>query len=212
MNYPYSNYPDVHNASLPHMTYSTIKKIAIFASGNGSNFEALAHACHTGDIDANVVALVCDKPDAYVIQRAKKYPHIDVIVIDPKEYKTKSAYEEAIVNRLSIHQINLICLAGYMRICGPVLLSHYRERIINIHPSLLPAFKGAHAIRDAFKYGVKVYGVTIHQVDESLDGGRIIAQTPVIYEGSDIDQLEEMIHRAEHQLYVQTVNKLLNHF
>lgn len=188
---------------------STMKKIAVFASGNGGNFEALARACKTGDIDANLVALVCDNPNAFVINRAKNYPSVEVIVVNPHDYNTKAEYEEAILQRLAAHDLNLICLAGYMRIIGSKLLGSYSNRIINIHPSLLPAFKGAHAIRDAFDYGVKVYGVTIHYVDETLDGGRIIAQTPVIYRGNDIDELEDLIHQAEHRLYVTTVNELL---
>ena len=97
-----------------------------------------------------------------------------------------------------------------MRIIGPTLLEAYGGRIINIHPALLPAFPGAHAIRDAFDYGVKVYGVTIHYVNDTVDGGRIIAQAPVPYEGSDIDELEAMIHRTEHRLYVDTVARLLS--
>lgn len=212
MNSIYTSHSDGRNVALPRMARSTMKKIAIFASGNGSNFEALAEACKVGDIDACVVALVCDKPNAFVIQRAKKYPHIDIIVVDPQEYKTKSDYEAAIISRLKLHQINLICLAGYMRIVGKKLLSVYGDRIINIHPSLLPAFKGAHAIRDAFNYGVKVFGVTIHYVDETLDGGRIIAQAPVIYNGGDIDELEGFIHRTEHRLYIDTVKQLLGDF
>ena len=96
-----------------------------------------------------------------------------------------------------------------MRIIGDELLGRYGGRIINIHPSLLPAFVGAHAIKDAFEYGVKVYGVTIHYVDQTLDGGKIVAQVAVPYEGTDIDELEAMIHKAEHRLYVDTVNKLI---
>jgi phosphoribosylglycinamide formyltransferase-1 len=96
-----------------------------------------------------------------------------------------------------------------MRIIGEEMLSRYGGRIINIHPSLLPAFVGAHAIQDAFEYGVKVFGVTIHYVDQTLDGGKIVAQVAVPYEGSDIDELEAMIHKAEHRLYVDTVNKLI---
>lgn len=206
---PYNSYPASHGGRFPHMPESSVKKIAVFASGSGSNFEAIAKACANGDLDASVVALVCDKPNAFVIQRARKYPHIEVIVCNPKDYQSKESYEEDIVHRLSIHQVNLICLAGYMRICGKVLLHNFGGRIINIHPSLLPAFKGAHAIRDAFEYGVKVYGVTIHYVDHTLDGGRIISQFPVRYEGNDIEELEEMIHRCEHQLYVRTIRQLL---
>ena len=104
----------------------------------------------------------------------------------------------------------MICLAGYMRIVGEVLLRTYPQRIINLHPSLLPSFKGAEAIRQAFEYGVKVYGATIHYVDESLDGGKIIAQKAVAYEGNDFEQLTELIHSAERDLYIETIRKILN--
>ena len=96
-----------------------------------------------------------------------------------------------------------------MRIVGPTLLEAYRGRIINLHPSLLPSFKGAHAIEQALEFGVKVFGATIHYVDETLDGGRIIAQRAVPYEGSDIDELTAAIHAVEHDLYIDTINKLL---
>ena len=105
--------------------------------------------------------------------------------------------------------IDLICLAGYMRIVGDVLLNAYAGRIINIHPSLLPAFRGADAIGQAMEYGVKIYGVSIHFVDSTLDGGKIIAQAAVEYEGSDREELESMIHAQEHELYPKTVARLI---
>lgn len=184
------------------------KKLAIFASGNGSNFEALAEACGNGAIDAEVALCVCDRPGAYVIERARRQG-VETIAVRPKDYPTKRDFEKEIADRMDELGIDLVCLAGYMRLIGDELLSRYGGRIINIHPALLPAFPGAHAIRDAFEYGVKVYGVTIHHVDEHLDGGKIISQVAVEYEGDDIEQLETMIHKAEHRLYVDTVNKIL---
>ena len=111
---------------------------------------------------------------------------------------------------LDERRVDYICLAGYMRIVGKVLLSRYEQRIVNIHPSLLPAFKGAHAIQDAVDYGVKIFGVTTHFVDETLDGGRIIDQGAIVYEGNDIEELTNLIHNIEHNLYVKTINKLIN--
>lgn len=186
----------------------SMKRLALFASGNGSNFEAIAEACERGDIPAEAALLVCDHPAAKVVERAANHG-IECFVFNPKEYPSKAEYEREIVRRLDAAQVDLVCLAGYMRICGEVLLSAYGGRIINIHPALLPAFKGAHAIRDAFEYGVKVYGVTIHYVDASLDGGRIIAQRAFAYEGSDIDELEAMVHATEHPLYVETIKRLV---
>lgn len=187
-----------------------MKRIAVFASGSGSNFQALAEASEAGKLGGEVVALVCDKPGARVIERASAFPGIEVIVLSPRDFSSKAEYEREIADRLGPLGIDLICLAGYMRICGPTLLEAFGGRIINIHPSLLPAFKGAHAIQDAFDYGVKVFGVTIHYVDATLDGGKIISQAAIPYKGTDIDELEAEIHRTEHQLYVKTVNMLLS--
>lgn len=186
-----------------------MKKLAVFASGNGSNYEAIAAACADGTIDAEVAVLVCDHPDAYAIQRAAKFG-TPVFAFRPKDYASKAEYEAEIVSLLDAKGIDLVCLAGYMRIIGDVLLKSYSGRIINIHPSLLPAFKGAHAVEQAVEYGVKVFGITIHWVDESLDGGRIIAQRAFEYDGSDPEEVHRLGQVIEHQLYVETINKLIN--
>ena len=186
-------------------------RIAIFASGSGTNFEALVAACESGRVAAETVLMVCDKPGAKVIERAERHG-VETFVFSPKAYASKADFEREIVARLRERGVELVCLAGYMRLIGDVLLEAYGGRIINIHPSLLPAFKGAHAISDAFEYGVKVYGVTIHYVDASLDGGRIIAQRAFAYDGADIDELESMIHAVEHELYPETVDKLIQNF
>lgn len=184
------------------------KKTAVFASGNGSNFEALARGCATGQIDAEIALCVCDRPGAYVTERARRLG-IPVMEFRPKDFASKAEFEAMLVERLHEAGVELVFLAGYMRIIGPVLLEAYEGRIVNIHPSLLPAFKGAHAIRDAFDYGVKVFGVTVHWVDASLDGGRIIAQAPIPYNGTDIEVLETMIHAREHALYVEVAGNLV---
>lgn len=186
-----------------------MKKLAVFASGNGSNYEAIAAACADGTIDAEVAVLVCDHPDAYAIQRAAKFG-TPVFAFRPKDYASKAEYEAEIVSLLNSKGIDLVCLAGYMRIIGDVLLKSYSGKIINIHPSLLPAFKGAHAVEQAVEYGVKVFGITIHWVDESLDGGRIIAQRAFEYDGSDPEEVHRLGQVIEHQLYVETINKLIN--
>lgn len=186
-----------------------MKNIAVFASGSGSNFQALAEAADRSELGGRIAALVVDKPRACVIERAAKFPDVKVFVVNPRDFGSKREYESEIVRLLEPLEIELICLAGYMRICGPELLEAYNGKIINIHPSLLPSFKGAHAIRDAFEFGVKVFGVTIHYVDETLDGGQIIAQAPFSYTGNDIDELEANIHRIEHRLYTDTVKNLL---
>ena len=185
-----------------------MKRIAIFASGSGTNFEALIENCENGNINAKVVLMVCDKKDAYVITRAKNH-NVETLVFKPKDYESKEAYESMIVDRLNELNVDLICLAGYMRICGKVLLDSYEGKIINIHPALLPSFKGAHGILDAYNYGVKVFGVTVHYVDSGMDSGKIIAQRSFDYvEGETVDEVEAHIHDIEHVLYPEAVKKL----
>ena len=185
-----------------------MRRLAVFASGNGTNFEAIAAACERGELPARVVLMVCDRPGARVVERAAAHG-VECFVFAPKEYASKADYEREIVRRLDAAGVELVCLAGYMRILGDELLGAYGGRIINIHPSLLPAFRGAHAIEQALEYGVKVFGVTIHYVDAELDGGRIIAQRAFPYEGDDIGELEAMIHAVEYPLYIETIKKLI---
>ena len=183
-------------------------RIAIFASGNGSNFEAIASAAADGRLPAEVVLAVTDRPEAPVVARAARRG-IACFAFTPKEFASKEAYETAIVERLRAARVDLVCLAGYMRIVGPTLLTAYGGRIINLHPSLLPAFRGARAMEQALAAGVKVYGATIHEVDATLDGGRILAQRAFAYEGSDLAEIERRMHAVEHELYVETIGRLL---
>lgn len=185
-----------------------MKNIVVFASGSGSNFEAIASACKNGKIDATIKLLICDKKGAYAIERAKKY-NIPTLVLSPKDYETKAHYEQVILNQLQTIDIDLICLAGYMRLIGETLLSKYEGKIINTHPALLPSFKGLHGLEQAFEYGVKIYGVTIHYVDSSLDGGKIIAQCSLPYEGNDIEYLRGELLKIEHKQYIEVIQKLL---
>lgn len=184
-------------------------KLAVFASGTGSNFVAIAQACADGILDAEVAILVCDNPNAAVIAKAEGFG-VETFVFSPKSYKCKADYEREIVKILDAKGVELICLAGYMRIISDVLLSAYEGKIINIHPSLLPSFTGAHAVEDAMAYGVKVYGVTIHYVNAVLDGGKIIAQKAYDYEGDDIAECHRIGHEVEHELYVNTIKKLID--
>ena len=185
-----------------------MKSIAVFASGTGTNFEAIACACEDGRIPARVALMVCDRPGAQVVERAARHG-IPSFVFSPRDYAGKEEFEREIVRRLDEAGVELVCLAGYMRIVGSVLLGAYRGRIINIHPSLLPAFKGAHAVEDAVAYGVKVFGITIHYVDETLDGGPIIAQRAFPYEGSEPAEVHRLGQVIEHQLYIETIAKLI---
>ena len=185
-----------------------MKQLAVFASGTGSNFEAIARACAEGRLDAEVAVMVCDKPGAAVVEKAERFG-VDTFVFNPKSYPNKAAFETEIVKVLDGKKIDLVCLAGYMRIVGETLLQAYEGRIINIHPSLLPSFKGAHAVEDAVAYGVKVYGITIHWVNADLDGGKIIAQRAFDYDGNDPAEVHRIGQKIEHALYVETIANLI---
>ena len=185
-----------------------MKHLAVFASGTGTNFVAIAKACAEGRIPADVAIMVCDKPGAAVIDRARELG-VETFIFDPHAYASKADFEKEIVALLDARKVDLVCLAGYMRIVGETLLKAYEGKIINIHPSLLPAFRGAHAVEQAVAYGVKVYGISIHWVNDQLDGGRIIAQRAFPYEGSDPEEVHRIGQKIEHELYVETINKLL---
>ena len=184
------------------------KRLAVFASGSGTNFEAIAQACADGRLDAEVALMVCDKPGAAVVARAERFG-VPAFVASPKSFGSKADFEREVIRRLDAAGIDLVCLAGYMRIISDVLLDAYGGRIINIHPSLLPAFKGAHAVEDAVAYGVKVYGITIHWVNAELDGGKIIAQRAFEYDGDDPAEVHRIGQKIEHALYVETIDKIL---
>ena len=178
-----------------------MKKIAVFASGNGSNFQVIAE-------QFPVEFVFSDHRDAYVLERADKLGVLSY-AFGLKEFENKAAYEQAIVDLLEDHQIDLVCLAGYMKIVGPTLLSAYEGRIINIHPAYLPEFPGAHGIEDAWNAGVEQSGVTIHWVDSGVDTGKIIQQARVPRLAEDnLESFEVRIHEAEYELYPEVLNSL----
>ncbi len=184
----------------------TIKNIAVFASGNGSNFQSLVDAEKEGELSGHVKILISDKPNALVLRRAEK-ENVEAYAFDPKKFENKKAYEKEIADVLAKHDIDLIVLAGYMRIVGETLLSAYKNKMINLHPSLLPAFSGKDAIGQAISYGVKCTGVTVHFVDEGMDTGPIIKQQAIeVLDTDTVDTLAEKIHQVEHKLLVETVN------
>jgi len=185
-----------------------MRHLAIFASGNGSNFEAIATAIQTGELNAKIALLICDTPDAHVIKRAKNH-QIPVFTFSPAQYPDKAAYEAEILDQLQALDIQFIVLAGYMRLVGKALLDAYPAQIVNIHPSLLPAFPGKNAIPRAYESGARETGVSVHYVDAGMDTGPIIAQRKVeIAETDTLQTLEEKIHRIEHSLYVETLKSL----
>ncbi len=175
-------------------------RIAVFASGNGSNFQAIADAVQSGKLDVHIELLVCDKPAARVVERARN-AGVDTFLFTPKEYPSREAYETEIIAELERRGVELIVLAGYMRIITSVLVEPYYGRMINIHPALLPSFPGVNGIGQALAYGVKLTGVTVHYVDGGMDSGPIIAQTAVEVQDGDTEQtLGERIHAAEQAL------------
>lgn len=181
------------------------KKILIFASGRGSNAEALHEACETGEIAGNICGVISDHADAPVLQRAARWG-VPTVVIEKKEYPEKVAFDEALLQAAEKFSPDLICLAGYMRICAGNLIDAFPNRIINIHPALLPSFRGLHAQRQAIEAGVKIAGCTVHFVGKGLDDGPIIIQVAVpVEEGDTEDSLSERILKEEHKAYVRAV-------
>ncbi|KIL42361.1 phosphoribosylglycinamide formyltransferase [Gordoniibacillus kamchatkensis] len=175
--------------------------MAVFASGSGSNFQAIVDAVRAGRLDVSVELLVCDRPKAKAVERAQ-HAGIDVLAFRPKDYGSREEYERMIVGELQRRGIDLIVLAGYMRIISATLLEPFDGRIVNIHPSLLPSFPGVDAIGQALTHGVKVTGVTVHFVDGGMDTGPIIAQRAIeIREDDTADTLAARIHAIEHELY-----------
>ena len=178
-----------------------MKRIAVFASGSGSNFQVIAE-------NFQVEFVFSDHRDAFVLERADNLG-VPAYTFELKEFDNKAAYEQAIIDLLDQHQIDLVCLAGYMKIVGPTLLSAYEGRIINIHPAYLPEFPGAHGIQDAWDAGVDQSGVTIHWVDSGVDTGQIIKQVRVPRLADDtIETFETRIHEHEYQLYPQVLVEL----
>ncbi|TCW36149.1 phosphoribosylglycinamide formyltransferase [Laceyella sacchari] len=179
--------------------------IAVFASGSGSNFERLVEVSRDQKWPVPIRLLVCDKPGAKVLERAERLG-IPAVCVSPKTFADKAAYETFVLAELDKHGIEWIVLAGYMRLIGSTLLDAYPWRIVNIHPSLLPAFPGKDAIGQAFAYGVKVSGVSVHLVDEEMDTGPLLAQVPVLLEeDDDLESFTTKIHQAEHRLYPEVV-------
>jgi phosphoribosylglycinamide formyltransferase-1 len=175
--------------------------IAVLASGSGTNFEAIAKAIKRGYIKADLKLLLTDKNDAYVRVRAEKFKIKDIF-INPGDFKSRLNFDKTLVKLLRKEKVGLVVLAGFMRILTPYFVKAFRGRVINIHPAILPAFRGERSIERAYKYGCKVSGVTVHFVDEKVDHGPIILQEAiVIKEGMGLTDLERQTHLLEHKLY-----------
>jgi len=180
-------------------------KIAVLVSGRGSNLQAIIDAIESGKINGKIEVVISNKEDAYALERAKRH-NIEGIFIDSSSYKNKDDYDRAIITILEKKDIGLVCLAGFMRILTPYFVNKYKRRIINIHPSLLPAFPGLEAQKKALDYGVKFTGATVHFVDEGVDSGPIIIQAVVPVLDTDTPEiLSERILKEEHRIYPEAI-------
>lgn len=183
-------------------------RLAVLASGRGSNLQALIDASESGRMDGKVALLLTDNPNAYALERAKKHG-IPVRVIERKNFASRQAFDSAFADAVEKSGVDIVALAGFMRIISPSFLSRFPGKVINVHPSLLPAFPGLDAQKQAFDYGVKITGCTVHFVDEGVDTGPIIIQSavPVLPEDT-VELLSARILEQEHIIYPKAVTMI----
>jgi phosphoribosylglycinamide formyltransferase-1 len=186
------------------------RRIAVLISGRGSNLQALIDAVADGRLDAEIAVVVSNRPDAYGLDRARA-AGIAAIAINHRAYTTRELFEDALVRELRTRDVSLVCLAGFMRLLGPTFLDAFPNRILNIHPSLLPSFPGVDAQRQAWAHGVKLAGVTVHLVTGELDGGPIVLQSAVpVHDEDTPETLAARILEQEHQIYPEAVGLVLD--
>jgi len=180
-------------------------RLAVLASGRGSNLQAIIDAIEKEEIPAEIAVVISDKPEVQALERAKKH-QIPALTIVRQDFPTRELFEREILDVISKYRCELVCLAGFMRILSPYFIVNSQVKIINIHPSLLPAFPGLHAQRQALDYGVKYSGCTVHFVDEGMDSGPIILQAVVpVLEDDTEDTLARRILKEEHRIYPEAV-------
>ncbi len=180
-------------------------RIVVLASGSGTNLQAILDQLHRGDEGIEVVGVASDKPDAMALERARKAA-VETAVFPSAEYEDRGARDAALGDWVEERAADLVVLAGYMQLLSPEFVGRFRNRMINVHPALLPAFPGIDAVQQAIDHGSKITGVTVHFVDEGVDSGPIILQRPVpIAPGRDWDETEKVIHATEHALLPETI-------
>lgn len=185
-------------------------KVGILISGRGSNMVSLVEAMQSGAVEGEPVLVLSNEPEAPGLAKADELG-VATAVIDHRDSASRREHDEKMLERLHETGAEWVCLAGYMRILSPAFVKAYRNRILNIHPSLLPAFAGVHAQRQAWDYGVKITGVTVHLVDEQLDHGPILAQRAMeLEEGETLEQMEARLLKIEHDLYPEALSKALS--
>ncbi len=180
-------------------------RVGVLASGEGTNFQALSDACAVGYAEAEIAAVLTDRSDAGVLRRAAR-AGVPATFVDPREAASREDYDRILLKHLEEDGVDLVCGAGFLRILSSGFVQAYEGRILNIHPSLLPAFPGLHAVRQAWEWGVKVTGVTVHVIDTELDHGPIVLQRAVDVRPDDtLETLERRIHRTEYVLYPEAL-------
>ncbi len=181
-------------------------RVAVLASGEGTNLQALLDEPVVGP---RVALVVSDRPDARALERARERG-VEALFLDPRRHPHRPAYDRALVEALSAASIDVVALAGFMRIVGPEVVRAFAGKILNVHPALLPAFPGTSAVADALDWGVKVTGVTVHLVDEEVDHGPVVAQEAIaVLPDDDRDALEARVHEVEHRLFPAAVRALV---
>lgn len=185
------------------------RRIGVLISGRGSNLQALIDAIADGRLNATIAVVVSNRADAAGLSKARE-AGIPAVFLDHRGWSSRSEYDAALARTLQQHDVDLVCLAGFMRLITPALLEAFPTAVLNIHPSLLPAFPGVDAQRQALEHGVKVSGVTVHLVNAELDAGPIVLQRAVpVLEGDTVETLSERILKQEHQAYPEAVQRVL---
>ena len=183
-------------------------RLGVLASGSGSNLQSILDGCVGGSIPARVGVVICNVPGARALQRAET-AGVPALLLDHRVHRARDDYDWELVAALRKHDVDLVCLAGFMRLIGPALLSSFHNKILNIHPSLLPSFPGMHAVRQALAAGVRVAGCTVHLVDEGTDTGPILIQAAVpVLDGDTEETLAERILVQEHRCYPRAISLL----
>lgn len=184
-------------------------RIAVLISGRGTNLQSIIDAVASGQLAATIAVVISNRPDAGGLQRARD-AGIEALCLNPRDYPDRRAYDAALAETLVARDVTLVCLAGFMRLVGEPLLDAFPQRVLNIHPSLLPSFPGLEAQRQALEYGVRVTGATVHLVTSELDGGPIIMQAAVpVRSGDTVETLDARILAEEHRLYPQAIRLVL---
>lgn len=183
----------------------SLLKIGVLASGRGSNFQSIMDEIESDQLKAEIVLLITDNPSAFAVERAKKHG-VEYLVLQPKKYQSKDDYFMRIAAALKKKNVELVVLAGFMKIVGRPLIDAFRNRIMNIHPALLPSFPGLHGQKQALDYGARISGCTVHFVDEGMDTGPIIIQAAVpVFQNDTEETLSERILKQEHRIYPEAI-------